>query len=180
MNVDYVARNCELDDRIRDFTEKKLRKVTKFLQEPTEIRVALEIEKHRHIAELHLAHRFGVVQATEETGNLYDSINLAVDKAEKQLRRSNKKFHARRRRGERETASWAMSVVDPASLGAADGPRVIRDARLEIESMSLAEAGQRLADATNDFVVFRDDRSGAVRVLYKRRDEHYGLIAPEV
>jgi len=179
MNVEYVARNCDLDDRIRDFAEKKLRKVAKFLQEPAEIRFALEIEKHRHIAELHLAHRFGVVQATEETDNLFDSINLAVDKAEKQLRRSNKKFHARRRRGGREAASWPLAVVDPASLGAAGGPRVVRDSVLEIETMSLEEAGRRIEDATNDFVVFRDARSGAVQVLYKRRDEHYGLIAPE-
>ena len=65
MNIDYVARNFELEDRIRDFTEDKMRKVTKFLEEPVEIRVTLEQEKHRNIADLHIAHRFGLIQAIE-------------------------------------------------------------------------------------------------------------------
>ena len=51
MNIEYVARNLELDDRIRDYTNDKLEKVSKFLDEPVDIHVTLEKEKHRSIAE---------------------------------------------------------------------------------------------------------------------------------
>ncbi len=100
MKVEYSARHFELDDRVREFTEGKLRKLEKFLQEPIDARVALESVKHRNRADLHLAHRFGVIQASEVHGDMFDAINLAVDKAEKQARRSTKKFYAKRRRDE--------------------------------------------------------------------------------
>ena len=45
--------------------------------------------------------------------------------------------------------------------------------------MALDEAALRLEAATNDFVVFRDTRSDRVCVLYKRHDDHYGLISTD-
>ncbi len=180
MKVEYVARHYELNERVREFTETKLRKLDKYLQEPVDARVTLESEKYRNRADLHLAHRFGVIQATEVTGDMFDAINLAVDKAEKQARRSNKKFHSRRRRGERGGApSWPVSVLDAASV-ASGSPRVIKSSQLAIEFMSLDEAATRLSDSKNDFVVFRNLDTDQVNVLYRRRDENYGLISPEL
>ena len=101
MQIEYTCRNVHLDDRLRGFIEQKLQKVMKFVEEPIEVKVLLDIEKHRHIAELHISHRLGIAQATEETGNLQDAVNLAVDKAEKQARRSRKKLVDKRRRAKR-------------------------------------------------------------------------------
>ncbi len=181
MKVEYVARHYDLNERVREFTESKLRKLDKYLQEPVDARVTLEAEKHRNRADLHLAHRFGVIQATEVTGDMYDAINLAVDKAEKQARRSNKKFHARRRRGEQRGSapSWPVSVLDAGSV-ASGAPRVIKSSNLRIEFMSLDEAASRLADSKNEFVVFRNLDTDQVNVLYRRRDQNYGLISPEL
>ena len=36
MNIDYVARNLELDSKIREFTADKLQKVGKFLDDPVD------------------------------------------------------------------------------------------------------------------------------------------------
>ena len=107
MKVAYSARHFELDDRVRKFTEGKLRKLEKFLQEPVEARVTLESIKYRNRADLHLTHRFGVIQASDVNGDMFDAINLAVDKAEKQARRSNKKFYSKRRRDEDDGATPA-------------------------------------------------------------------------
>ncbi len=46
--------------------------------------------------------------------------------------------------------------------------------------MSLDEAATRLADSKNEFVVFRNLDTDQVNVLYRRRDENYGLISPEL
>lgn len=182
MNIDYVGRNFHLDDRIRDFTEDKLRKALKFIEEPAEIRVTLEVEKHRHHADIHVAHRHGVLQAAEEMDSMLDAINLAVDKLEKQARRSRKKFMDTRRRAQRSNNGhhWPVSVVEGASLAAGGGgARVISSSLLEIKPMSIEEAAMQLQDSKNEFVVFRDATSDKVSVLYRRKDDHYGLIAPE-
>lgn len=182
MNIDYVGRNYQLDERVRDFTEDKLKKVTKFLEEPIEARITLEVEKHRHVAELHVAHRHGVLQATEETPDMYDAINLAIDKVEKQARRARKKFMDTRRRAQRSTVNgsqWPVDVVEAASLRGGGGPKIVKSSQLQIKPMTIEEAALQLEDSKNEFVVFRDSTSDKVAVLYRRRDSNYGLIAPE-
>lgn len=185
MNIEYVGRGYSLDDRIRDVVEAKLDKVERFLQEPIEIRVTLEVEKHRQIADIHIAHKLGVVQAREEADDMVDAIHAAVAKAEKQARRSRKKLTGRKRRGEPGPGHWPVEILDRASLntgggGEGDGPKVIRSMNLRIKPMSVDEAALALEGSKNDFVVFRDAATDRVSVLYKRRDNNYGLIAPEL
>ncbi len=184
MNIEYVGRNFEVDDNVRKFTEGKLaKKVTKFVGDPVEIRVILETEKHRNIADLHVAHKHGVLQATEETGDMYEAINMAVDKVEKQARRSKKKSIDKRRRADRVTTDghrWPVDVLARESLGAQAGPTIIKSGHLPIKPMSIEEAALWLENGKNEFVVFRDSTSNRLNVLYKRKDNNYGLIAPEL
>ena len=180
MNIEYVARNVELDDRIRDFATDKLRKVDKFLEEPVEVRLTLAQEKHRAMAELRVAHRHGLIQAAEETTEILDAINLAVDKAEKQARRSRKKFFDKRRKADRNNGSqWPVEVLEGSSLGAGSTPRIIKSSFLSIKPMSLDEAALHLEESRHEFLVFRDAGSDQINVLYKRKDNNYGLISPE-
>jgi putative sigma-54 modulation protein len=185
MNIDYVGRNYTIDDRMRQLTEDKLGKVIKFLDEPVEIRVTLAEEKHRHIADLHVAHKLGLLQATEETaGDMFDAVNAAVDKVEKQARRAHKKVTGRKRRaGARVNGyavpSWPMNVVERDSLGEGREPRIVKRSQIEIKPMALEEAALQLESSKNDFLVFRDAANDRVSVLYKRKDSNYGLIVPE-
>jgi putative sigma-54 modulation protein len=181
MNIEYVARNYPLGDAIRGFTESKLQKVTKFLEEPVEVRVTLEVEKHRQIAELHVAHRHGVLQAREETGDMRDTVNAAVDKVEKQARRARKRFMDRRRRADRvDGQQWPVAVVERGSIAGGGPPRIIEATALSIKPMTIEEAALALADASEGFVVFRDAQSDKVSVLYRRSDDNFGLISPEL
>lgn len=180
MNVEFFARNYPLDDRIRSHAEGKLEKVSRFLEAPVDVRVTLEVEKHRHIADLHLAHRFGVLQAHEETADMYEAVGQAVDKLERQARKSRKKAEDKRRRaGRDEEANWPVEVLDRESVGDGGEPRIIRRNILTIKPMSIEEAALQLESSRNEFLVFRDSASDRVSVLYRRRDRNYGLIAPE-
>ena len=180
MNIDYVARNLELDTKIREFTADKLQKVGKFLDDPVEVRVTVEQEKHRCSADLHITHRFGIIQANEETDDIFDAVNLAVDKAEKQARRSRNKFRDKRRKADRNNGShWPVEVVDEASVGLGTEPRIVESNVLSIKPMSLDEAAIQLEESDYGFVVFRNATNDQVNVLYRRKDKHYGLLSPE-
>jgi ribosome hibernation promoting factor len=182
MHIEFVGRHYQIDERTHQFSEDKLGKVARFLEEPVEIRVTLSEEKHRHIADLHVAHKLGVLQATEEAANMWDAIASAAEKVEKQARRSRKKLTDRKRRGAKGAdleAAWPMDVVERASVGEGNEPRIVKRSHLEIKPMSLEEAALQLDGSKNDFLVFRDATSERVSVLYKRRDANYGLIVPE-
>lgn len=181
MKIDYVARHFRLDDKTRDYAEKKLAKAVKFLEEPVEISVILDVIKYRKSAEIRASHRFGVLQAAEETDTLEDAINLAVDKIEKQARRSRKKAKDRRRRTKNTGADkWPLEILAPESVGTGDGPRIVDSTQLSIKPMNLEQAAFELQSSENQFVVFRDSDNDRVSVLYRRRDNNYGLITPEL
>jgi putative sigma-54 modulation protein len=114
MNIEYVGRNVAIDDALRRYAESKLTKVTKHLEEPVEVRLTLDLERHRHLADLHVGHRHGVLQATEETAVEWrDAINAVVDKIAKQARRGRKKASARRRRAATDAAVTAEPAAVP-------------------------------------------------------------------
>lgn len=184
MNIEYVARGYDLDEKLKGFAEKKIGKLAKFVEDPIEVRLTLEVEKHRQIADLHISHRGGILQGSEETvADMHEAINQVVDTVEKQARRSRKKKIDRRRRADRVATDghhWPVEVLERESIGAAGGPRVIENTRLSVEPMSIEEAALQLESAKLEFLVFRDAQTERVSVLYKRRDDNYGLIAPEL
>ena len=181
MNIEFVARNLDIDDSTRSYAEDKLRKLEKFLEAPLEIRVTLEVEKHRSIADLHVAHRFGVLQAREETESMLDSIHMAAEKLERQARRARKKFLDRRRKADRQNGrhNWPMEVLSGDSFEPGSQRRVIKASIIQIKPMAIEEAALSLERSHHEFIVFRDSTSDRINVLYKRRDDNYGLIAPE-
>ena len=179
MQIDYVARNYDLDDRMREYAEGKLSKLARFLDEPLEMRLLLEQEKYRQIAELRVAHRHGLLQAAGETEEMRDTVNLVVDKLEKQARRARKKFKDKRRRADRVNGQhWPLEVVTAESIGSGE-PEIIESTSYNVKPMGLDEAALQLEDSHNGFVVFRDPTSDRVCVLYRRRDDNYGLISPD-
>ena len=180
MNIEYIGRNFHIDDRLREHTAERLEKLSRFLDEPIEGRVTLEVEKHRHRAEIHLTHRFGVLTATEETdGTMLDAVNLAAEKIEQQARRAHKKVVDKRRRGDRNGHRWPVDILERESVEGGGTPRVISSTHLQIKPMTIEEAALLLEESKNEFVVFRDASSDRVAVLYKRKDNNYGLIAPD-
>ncbi len=183
MNVDYTARHFSLDDRTRRFASGKLKKLDKFLEEPVDIHVILEKHERRQVAELLVHHRHGSVQGTSEAEEMFDAINSAVDKVEKQARRSRKKLIDKRRRAQRsseEERHCPVEVLAADSFADEEGPRVVKTIRLPIQPMSVQKACETLEDSKNDFIVFLNTLSEEVNVLYRRTDENFGLIAPEI
>jgi len=178
MKTEIIGRNVQIDDRLRKAVERKLHKLEKFLDEPLEMRLTLATERHRHVAELHVTHRLGVLQGTEGSdGNLLDAVQRVVAKVEEQARRTHGKLVDKRRRGNHHR--WSVEVLDQGSVGAGGVPQVIETSHLDIKPMTIEEAALELEGSEQLFVVFRDSLSDRLSVLYKRKDQNYGLIAPE-
>lgn len=181
MNIDFTARHYEVDDSIKDYAVKRLEKMTRFMEEPVGAQMVLETEHYRQIAELHVSHRFGSLKATEVAEDMQAAVHAVLDKAEKQARRSRKKFMDKRRRARRDSHEhhWPLEIIEAESLRSTDETKVVKTTRLPIRSMSLEEAALELEASKNDFYVFLDSAHDRVSVLYRRKDNNLGLIAPE-
>ena len=181
MKIDFVGRHFQPDGQTKAYATEKLAKLDPFVEDPVEVRVLLDSEKKRQVAEVYVTHRFGSMVAREEAEIMLDAVNSAVDKIVKQARRSRKKFLDKRRRADRhlhEELRWPVDVIESQSVGSPAGPSIIRSSHISIKPMTIDEAAFSLEASKHDFVVFRDSGNEEVSVLYKRKDSNYGLIVP--
>lgn len=179
MRIELTGRHFQLDDQIRSYSEEQLEKLLKYLEEPIEIQVVLEVEKSRQIAELIISHRLGSLHAKEESHDMQEAIHAAVEKAGKQARRSKKKFVDKRRRLPKDH-NWPLEILEAESVEGGERPRIIRTTALPIKPMSLEDAAKALDLSKNEFYVFLNSETETVSVLYRRKDDNYGLIVPDL
>ena len=59
------------------------------------------------------------------------------------------------------------------------GDQIVKTKQFAMKPMSAEEAVLQLELVGHDFFVFRNDESGDVNVIYRRKDGGYGLIEPQ-
>jgi len=91
MKLTVAGRNIDITDGIREHLQKKMDKTIKELGEKADVHVALHVEKHRHFAEITLITKGFTVHSQHETDDLYASMDNALLKIEKQLRKHKEK-----------------------------------------------------------------------------------------
>lgn len=183
MNVEISGRNFEVTDRIRETISKKLDKVTRFFEDIIEIRCVLKVEKHRNICDIHIIGRNFDLQSAQDADTMEDAIASTIDHLKTQAQKNRKKVTERRKKATvGAPEGWQVSMIEEADLRSGDrksAPRIIRQTALPIRPMSVEQAALTLDDSRNEFIVFRDLDTDLVTVIYRRRDNNFGLIAPE-
>lgn len=174
LKIDLTARNLEVSDDLRDYVKKKLGKIEKSFERSSVAQVVLTSEgKDRQIAEITLPVNGMYVRGEEVTDDIYASVNLAVDKIERQIA----KYRARFERRKREGRATARSVAP--EPGADGDSQVVKVKRFAMKPMTVDEAVMQMNLLGHDFFVFESAETEQVNVLYRRKDGNYGLIEPE-
>jgi putative sigma-54 modulation protein len=186
MATEISGRNYEIPPDIRALLEKKLSKIEERLfDDVIDVRVVLQVEKYRNICEILIVgkeHDVKSVQESEES--MTDAINQAIDHLKRQAQKNRKKIrdHHRKEGNGRKVSEWSVQVLEPAHLredGNQNRPRILKTNNLPIRPMSIEDAALRLEESKNEFIVFRDVDTDKVSVMYRRKDDNLGLIAPE-
>jgi len=171
MNIVVNGRHMEITDALKSYASEKVSKVDKYLPEGTEAVVTLEVEKFRHKAEVQLKVNGILIQAHEETEEMYASIDKVMDKIGRQVRKYKEKLKGHKGRGEE-------MVIPEAGFETELIPEIIKIKRFDMKPMAPEEAVMQMELLDKDFFVFSNVTSGAVNVIYKRKDGNIGLIEP--
>lgn len=114
MQTSITGRHMELTDSLRDYAMSRLEKLNSEFPRLQSAQVVLDVEKHRQMAEVVVhAPNHVIVDAKEETSDMYASIDGAIEKAEKQLRKIRDKMvdHKQESLGEMEAEIEARPPV---------------------------------------------------------------------
>jgi putative sigma-54 modulation protein len=177
MQITITGKNMEITPAIKQYAQEKLVKMHKYLESISDAHVILSLQKYLHIAEITL-HANGItIRAEERSDDMYSSLDLVMDKIERQLRKYKEKIMAHGlRKGNRLGASKLTSSLAE-DMGEEVG-KVLRTKRFPVKPQYPDEAIMQMELLGHNFYVFRNADTEEINVIYKRKDGNYGLIEP--
>ncbi len=184
MNLQMKAKHVELSPDLKEYAEKRLVKIERHLNDE-DLRVELELEAEQNPAigatqraEATVWANGSVLRAHENTADMKASIDLVVDKLERQAKRLHDKrlrkpAHSHSGNHEADPTLYEPEPEELESL-------IVKTKQFALKPMSAEEAILQLELLGHSFFVFRNAETLEVNVLYKRRDGKYGLIEPQL
>jgi putative sigma-54 modulation protein len=175
MQVTVIGRHMEATDALKKYATEKFSRLDKYLPKTVQVVVTLSVvKKVHHSAEAVIKSNGLLIQASEETEEMYSAIDLLIEKIERRVRRYKEKLVDHKHqtgRGEREASS-----AEPEDRI----PQIIKTKRFDLKPMLPEEAVMQMELLDKQFFIFANAGSGHVNVIYKRKDGNVGLIEPSV
>ena len=169
------GKNIDVTSGLRSAIEQKLGKLERYFTPETEIIVTLSVEKERQKIEVTIPVKGSIIRSEQVSDDMYVSIDLVEEVIERQLRKYKNKLVARHQGGANFQPAFAEQEVDADE----DEIKIIRTKRFGIKPMFPEDACVQMELLGHNFFVFCNAETDEVNVVYKRKDNTYGLIEPE-
>jgi putative sigma-54 modulation protein len=179
MQIEVSFKQMEHSDALRTYINDKLEKVLKPLSEPVSANVILHVEKYRHIAKATVSANGIIIKGKEETNDMYSSIDLVLDKLDRQVRKYKDKIQVHADR-EKIREFRAQHAVIPEEDAAVESPSIIQQKEIILKPMSVDEATMQMELMNKNFLLFNNAQTNQLNVIYIRDDGHFGLIQPQM
>ncbi len=179
MNIVIRTRNIDVPDRLREYIEKKVTRLDRYLPNIDEARVDLakssaKAADDRQVVQLTLHVGGSLLRAEDRSADMQTSIDTVLEKIQRQIERfKGKHWHARLRVGADELTAGEQAEPDAEN-------EIVRVKKFQTRPMDVDEAIEQMELLGHDFFAFYDTTSNAFCVVYKRRYGGYGLLQPEL
>ncbi|MDA8424348.1 MAG: ribosome-associated translation inhibitor RaiA [Nitrospiraceae bacterium] len=175
MQVSVVGRHIEVTDALKQYATEKIGRLEKYLPKTVQAVITLSVvKKVHHIAEAAIKSNGVLIQASEETEEMYSAIDLLIEKIERRVRRYKEKLvDHKHHTGRTEGPGTAASSPTEDRI-----PQIIKTKRFDLKPMQPEEAVMQMELLDKDFFIFSNVINGQVNVIYKRKDGNVGLIEP--
>ena len=169
MKINIRAKDFEVTDSIKSYVKEKASKLNKYInKEDMEVNVVLSGNKNNaYITEFTLNTGALYIRAEEKNPDLYATIDLAIDKIERQIRKNKTKLSKRREE---------IFIYEEIEEIKDNEKSIVKRKNIELIPMNEEEAMLQMELLGHDFFIFKDSDSMDIKVLYKRKDGNYGLI----
>jgi putative sigma-54 modulation protein len=176
------GKNLDVPDAVRQYAERKMRRLERFLDDRTDAILEISVEHHKstddsRIAEVTLVIDGQPLRGRADAVTYEAAIDEVVDKVERRAVDHREKPRVRARGPEEK------EILSKIADGTADGerePRVVKSKRFAIQPMFEEDAIAEMESLGHAFFVFVNAENERVNVLYRRRDGDFGLIEPIV
>ena len=174
MRFVIIGKNIEVSDALKSAVEEKIGKLERYFNADTEAHVTLSVEKDRHKIEVTIPVKGSIIRSEQVSNDMYISIDLVEETIERQLKKYKKKLVNR----EKDASFFKKEYVEHDYSDEGE-VKIVRSKRFGIKPMYPEDACVQMELLQHTFFVFRNAETDEVNVVYKRKDNTYGLIEPE-
>ena len=171
MKIKINAKKFTVDEKTRGFIEKKLAKLDKFFPTDTDATVSLFGKKGEERVEVTI-HKNGTIFRAEVSDTEYESALIkAVDIIERQIRKNRTRLEKKIHLPKENFGEFEITESE-------DDIKVTKVKKFEIVPMTVDEAILQMNLLSHEFYLFRNAETGILNVVYKRKENDYGVIEP--
>lgn len=175
MNIKITGRNIDVTDAIKDYVEKRLERLEKFEGNNTDVNVVCSVEREDQIVEMQVSHDGDFIRIEEKNPDLYASIDLAIDKVERQMRKGKEKRNDRNKQESlKEKIMGMFSGKEADEVG-----EITKTKTYEIKPITVEDAKLKLEEKEDMFMAFVNADNNQVNVIYQRGDGTFGIVVQE-
>ena len=176
MRIKITGRNIELTEGLKAAVEDKLNKLEKYFTPDTEVNVTLSVEKERQKVEVTIPMKGSYIRSEQVSSDMYVSIDLVEEVIERQLKKYRTKLVTKQQNA---AAVFKQDFLDEKSEDDEE-IKIIRTKKFDMKPMYPEDACVEMELLGHDFYVFKNiDKDGKISVLYRRKNNDYGLIEEE-
>lgn len=170
MNTAYNARKVTLSDSFKERAELKLKKLDKFFDD-VKTQVTVSAQKDIASVELTVWANGMIFRAEAKNADKLDALDEAIENLIRRIRKNKTRL-------QKKVKASGFELPEEPVPEEVDYD-VIRTKEVELRPMSVEEAILQMNMLGHQFFMFRDDDSGEINVVYRRKDGDYGLLVPE-
>lgn len=176
MNVEVRGKNIEVTNALKEYASKRLSKLDKYIDEDKVAQVAFSVHGDVHKVEVTIPLTGLIIRGEEKQDDMYVAIDFVVDKLVKQLEKHKTKLYKKYRESGLKQLVQQEAVKNPED---ADAFKIVRTKRFALKPMDEEEAIMQMNMLGHNFFVFHNAETEVVNVVYKRKNQDYGIIEPE-
>ena len=162
-------------DAIKDYITEKIDKLNKYFDEPDEItaNILIKVKGYNQTIEVTIPTTSFTIRNEESAEDLYAAIDSVVDKIERQIRKNKTKINKISK-----NALKKLNLMYQEEEKEED-TKIVRRKTLNTKPMSEEEAILQMEMLGHYFFIFKDSNTSNISILYKRKDNNYGVIETE-
>ncbi len=187
MTIQITGKNLDLGSSLRGYVTDRLEKAfDKYGTDGLAGHIFVEKEHGQFMTQCSVHLRSGLsLQSQGRAGEAYASVDEAMDRLEKRLRRYKRRLknhHSATRSDEADLTAIDYTIRQSEDNEAEDAelaPAIVAETQMAIRELSVGDAVMEMDLAEKVFLIFKNASTGRVNVVYRRRDGNIGWIDPD-
>lgn len=173
MKIIVHGKKVKITNAINDYIENKIGRLDKYLENPDEVTatVSVKVKGIDQTVEVTIPAKRYILRAEDTHNDLYAAIDLVTDKLERQIRKNKTRIKKKSTKGLEDFAIDFKTEKDEEETG-----KIVKTKLIETKPMSTEEAILQMNLLGHSFYVFTNEKTNDINVVYKRKDNDYGLI----